>query len=58
MHAFLLLAIICAAPRLDGWDACEQAEVRARSCEHAEAWLRAGLLPGQTLRVLSCGEAT
>ena len=56
LHAVLLLAILCAAPRVDGWNACEEAAIRAASCQAAETWLRAGLRPGQTIRVLSCDE--
>jgi len=49
-HAFLLMFIIY---RPDVYDS-EPGEVRARSCEAAEAWVRAGLRPGQLLRVWSC----
>jgi hypothetical protein len=55
MHAFLLAFTLCStAP---GLDACEEGEVRARSCAAAEAWVRAGMREGQTLHVASCEPA-
>lgn len=58
LHAFLLAALICGShdPFNDG-EHCEQAEIRAASCAAAEAWVRQGLRPGQTLHVIHCGEA-
>lgn len=53
-HAVILLAVLCGPIRPGSWDACEEAEVRAATCEAAERHLRDGLRPGQTLRVLSC----
>lgn len=59
MHAALLIFTICAAtsdPAI-GWPACEEGEVRARSCAVAEAWVRAGLRAGQVLHVSGCETA-
>lgn len=54
-HAIPLIAVICSTAREPGrWDACEEAEIRAASCDQAEAWLRAGLRAQQSLRVISC----
>jgi hypothetical protein len=59
-HAFLLAFTICGAAD-PAWpsaaDRCEQGEVRAASCQAAEAWVRAGLRPGQVLFLLHCGRA-
>lgn len=59
MHAFLLVFTICAsaADPAIGWQACEEGEIRARSCAAAEAWVRAAMRPGQTLHVSSCESA-
>jgi len=51
-HAFLLLFLIY---RTDDDYAAEAGEVRARSCEVAEAWVRAGLQPGQDVMLTGCG---
>jgi hypothetical protein len=54
-HAVILLALLCGSGEGPGrWDMCEEAEIRAATCDAAEAWLRAGMRHGQTLRVLSC----
>ncbi len=55
-HAFLLAFTICSGTTVS-FDACEEGEVRARSCAAAEAWVRAGMRAGQTLHVVHCGEA-
>lgn len=55
--AALLLFSICTANSADG-DECEAGEVRARSCVAAEAWVRAGLRPGQRLVIIHCQDAT
>jgi len=52
MHAFALFFVICTASAAD--DPCEDGIVAARSCAAAEAYIRAGLRPDQTMTVLSC----
>jgi hypothetical protein len=55
MVALLVFTICSASPDpAIGWQACEEGEVRARSCEVALAYVRAGLRSGQTLHVSSC----
>ncbi|UPY35509.1 hypothetical protein [Sediminicoccus sp. KRV36] len=54
LHAALLSFIICGTAY--GLDGCEEGRIEARSCAAAEAWLRAGLREGQSLRVLECRE--
>lgn len=59
MHAFLLVFTICSVamdPAI-GWFACEEGEIRARSCAVAEAWIRAGLRDGQTIHISTCEAA-
>jgi hypothetical protein len=51
-HAFLLVFLLF---RPDHDHAAEDGEVRARSCEAAEAWVRAGLQPGQDVLITGCG---
>lgn len=51
MHVAILLFALCAAGDPDD---CEMGEIRARSCAAAEAYLRAGMRPGQTLFVWGC----
>ncbi len=55
MITFVLFFAICGAS--PGLDACEEGHVAARSCEAAEAYIRAGLRPGQTLHVTGCEAA-
>jgi hypothetical protein len=58
-YAVILTALLCGAPDSGStYDRCEEAEVIARTCEVAEQWLRDGLRPGQTLRILSCEAAS
>jgi hypothetical protein len=58
-YAVILTALLCGAPGSGStWDRCEEAEIVARTCEAAEAWLRDALRPGQTLRVISCEAAS
>jgi hypothetical protein len=57
MHAIALAFILCAADaeREDAPpDACEAGETRAASCQQAEAWMRAGMKPGQVLHLQGC----
>lgn len=56
-HAFMLAFTICSGgnPFLDP-DRCEEGFVKARSCEAAEQFIRAGLRPGQTLHIAHCME--
>ena len=59
MHAFALVFLICAAsadPAQES-DRCEEGIVRAASCAAAEAWVRAGVRPGQSVFIQHCGEA-
>lgn len=53
MHAFVLTFIIFThgMPGEDG-------TVAARSCDAAETYIRAGLLPGQTVTILDCARRT
>ncbi len=55
-HAFLLAFTLCSGVS-NSFDACEEGEVRARSCAAAEAFVRGGMRPGQTLHLVHCGEA-
>jgi hypothetical protein len=56
-HAFVLAFMICSSgdPFLDS-ERCEEGYVRARSCEAAEQFIRAGLRPGQTFHIAHCME--
>lgn len=56
-HLALLTFLICGTPdpALETeW--CEPGEIRAASCQAAEAYLRAGLRRGQELHVMGCEE--
>jgi hypothetical protein len=55
-HAFLLAFTLCSGVAT-GLDACEEGEIRARSCAAAEAFVRAGMRAGQVLHVVHCGAA-
>jgi hypothetical protein len=53
----VLTFMICVPPddpRAGTYDDCEDGTVIARTCEVAEAWDRAGLRPGQELRLGPC----
>ncbi|CAB4157009.1 hypothetical protein UFOVP747_62 [uncultured Caudovirales phage] len=56
-HAALLLFALCSAPD-PAWpnamSACEEGEVRARTCEIAIRYVTAGIRPGQELHIWSC----
>jgi hypothetical protein len=53
---YLLTFALCtaAADPATGVRSCEQGEVTHRSCAFAEAYVRAGMLPGKVLHVQSC----
>jgi hypothetical protein len=52
-HAFALFFAICAGTGEHLQD-CEDGITRARSCQHAEQHVRAGMTQGQTLHVWRC----
>lgn len=56
MTLYTLSFLICtaAADPATGARSCEQGDVTHRSCAMAEAYVRAGLRPGQELFVQSC----
>lgn len=56
MTLYLLTFAICsaAADPHTGAKACEQGEVTHRSCEFAEAYVRAGMRPGQVVFIQGC----
>jgi len=55
--AIALAFLLCAADaEREGAppDSCEQGTVTARTCQQAEAWMRAAMRPGQVLHVEAC----
>lgn len=56
MTLYTLFFSICtaAADPATGARACEEGTVTHRSCAFAEAYVRAGIRPGQTLFVTGC----
>jgi hypothetical protein len=54
-HAFLLLFLIYRADDNHAW---EQGTIAARSCAAAEAFIRAGLRPGQAVQFGECRPVT
>ncbi len=56
MTLYVLTFALCtfAADPATGARSCEQGEVTHRSCAMAEAYVRAGMLPGQELFIQAC----